>query len=345
MQKRKSDHLRICLEEDIEVGSAGFEDIALIHNALPEVDLDKIDLSTKFLNKKLKAPVIIEAMTGGTAEAKKINSQLAQVAEEGGIGLGVGSQRAAIEDETLTSTFSTIVDNAPNTLKIANLGAIQLNYGYGLAECKKAVDMVKADALALHLNPLQEVVQPEGNTNFSYLLEKIEEICSSLDKPVIAKEVGCGLSKCVGEKLITAGVSCLDVGGFGGTSWTLIEGCRQGGRNSEIAEAFKYWGIPTAISLLELKELDNPKIASGGIRDGAAAAKALMLGADMVGIALPVLKALDSGGLEGARTYLDKFINELRIAMFLIGARDIKCLKRKNYKTMGKVAQWMAQQG
>ncbi|MBN2518533.1 MAG: type 2 isopentenyl-diphosphate Delta-isomerase, partial [Candidatus Altiarchaeota archaeon] len=278
MQKRKTDHLRICLEKDVEVGSAGFEDVALVHNALPEVDLSKIDISTRFLNKKLKAPILIEAMTGGTTEAKAINGKLAQVAEEMGLGIEVGSQRAAIEDAGVSSTFSVVSKKAPNALKIANLGAVQLNYGYGVGECKKAVDMVNADALALHLNPLQETIQPEGNTNFSDLLERVEEVCSSLGKPVIVKEVGCGLSKCVGEKLVTAGVSCLDVGGFGGTSWTLIEGIRQGGKNSRIAESFRYWGIPTAISLLELKDLDVLKIASGGIRDGAAAAKSIVLG-------------------------------------------------------------------
>jgi isopentenyl-diphosphate delta-isomerase len=338
--KRKGEHLRICLEEGVEVGSNGLEDVILIHNALPEVDLDDVNLSTRLLGKNLDYPIIIEAMTGGTDEGRKVNASLARVAEEMNIGMHVGSQRTAIEDPNLESTFSVVKDKAPSALRIANLGAIQLNNGFGVKECQRAVDMIGADALALHLNPLQEAIQPEGETNFGDLLSKIEEICSKIKKPVIVKEVGCGLSKKTGERLVTAGVACLDVAGFGGTSWNKVEGMRGSGMKKALSKTFEDWGLPTAISLLEVGELDVPKIASGGIRNGIEAAKALVLGADAVGLALPVLRELDKNGEKGVKDYLNSFISELRITMFLVGAKDIKCLKRKDYKVLGKAAQW-----
>jgi len=342
---RKTDHIKISLEEDIEIGSNGFGDIHLVHNALPELDFSNIDLSTTFLGKKLEYPIIIEAMTGGTEQAKKINKALAEVAEEMGIGIGVGSQRPAIEDDSVADTFSVVKDAAPNAFKIGNIGAVQFNYGVGVADCKKAVEMIDADALAIHLNALQEVIQPEGDTDFSDLLEKIEEASSKLKKPIIVKEVGCGISRAIGEKLMTAGVSCIDVGGYGGTSWGLIEGKRNApkSREARLAETFSGWGIPTAISLLELRELDIPKIASGGIRDGIEAAKAIALGADVVGMALPLLKALDIGGKKAVKQVLEEFIFELKTAMFLVGARDVRCLKEKSFKVTGMAAQWLDQ--
>lgn len=338
--KRKSEHLRICLEKDVEVGSNGFEDVILIHNALPEVDLEDIDLSTRFLGKRLGCPIIIEAMTGGTEEARGINASLASVAEEMGVGMQVGSQRAAIEDPSLERTFSVVRERAPKALKISNLGAIQLNNGLGVGDCRRAIEMIDADALALHLNPLQEAIQPEGETNFGDLLSKIEELCSKIKKPVIVKEVGCGLSMKASERLVTAGVACLDVAGFGGTSWTRVEGMRGAGMRRGLSKSFENWGIPTALSLLELSELEIPKIASGGIRNGIEAAKALVLGADAVGLALPMLRELDKNGERGLKNYLNTFISELKMTMFLVGAKDVKCLKRKDYKLLGKAAQW-----
>ncbi len=343
MKNRKTDHIEISLKEDVEVGHNGFHDVALIHTALPELTLDEIDLSTGFMGKKLKYPLLIEAMTGGTEEAMHINEALANVAEEMGVGIEVGSVRPAIEDKAVEKTYSVVAKAAKKTLKIANLGAVQLNYGYGITECQMAVDLVEADALALHLNPLQEVVQPEGNVNFSGLLPRIEEITSKLSVPVIVKEVGCGISKDVADKLVGAGVKCVDVGGFGGTSWNKIEGYRAEGAKKEISEIFEHWGIPTAISLLELKGLDCPKIASGGIRHGIDAAKAVVLGADVVGMALPLLKALDDDGEDGVYDYLYQVIDELRVAMFLTGARDMKALKERPYKLLGGARQWTSQ--
>jgi len=343
--KRKSEHIRISLEEEIEVGDNGFGDISLIHNSLPELDFSKIELSTEFLGKKLDYPIIIEAMTGGNDEARKINKSLAKVAEDMNIGIGVGSQRPALEKGSVADSFSVVKDFAPTALKIGNLGAVQLNYGVGLEDCKKAIEMIDADALAFHLNPLQEMIQPEGDSDFSDLLEKIEDICSKLKKPVIVKEVGCGLSKYVAEKLFTAGVSCIDVGGYGGTSWGLIEGKRTSPKSPQarLAQTFSGWGIPTAISLLEVGELDIPKIASGGIRNGIEAAKSIAMGADVVGMALPLLRALNKGGEKAVKATLEDFVFELKTAMFLIGARDVACLKRKPFKVMGRAAQWINQ--
>jgi len=342
MKDRKTDHIKISLEKEVEVGSNGFGDIALIHTALPELNLDEINLKTEFLGKKLKSPLLIEAMTGGTEEAMHINEALANVAEHAGVGIEVGSVRPAIEDKSLEGTYSVVKKAAKSALKIANLGAVQLNCNYGITECQMAVDMVGADALALHLNPLQEVVQPEGNVNFADLLPKIEEICSKLSVPVIVKEVGCGISKKVADKLITAGVQCIDVAGFGGTSWNKIEGYRAEGEKKEISEIFEHWGIPTAISLLEVRELDCPKIASGGIRNGIEAAKAIAMGADVVGMALPLLRALDEDGEDGVFDYLYQVIDELKVAMLLTGARDLKCLQRKEYKVFGKARNWVS---
>jgi isopentenyl-diphosphate delta-isomerase len=276
------------------------------------------------LGNKLRYPIIIEAMTGGVDEAGKINKEIASVAQELGIGLGVGSQRAAIEDQTLEQTFQ-VRDVAPDILLIANLGAVQLNYGYGIAECKRAVDMIKADALALHLNALQEVVQPEGDHNFSGLTDKINDIASRLNKPVIIKETGCGISYDVAKKL--RNVSAIDVSGAGGTSWSLVESYRKGGLTKEIGQSFADWGIPTADAILGASKLKKPLIASGGIRSGIDAAKAIAIGGDCVGIALPILKAYQTGGKTGVRSYLDKFIYELKTAMFLTGCGTIKQLK------------------
>jgi len=340
---RKADHIKISLEKEVEVGSSGFEDVLLVHCAAPELNLEDIDLSVDFLGKKLKYPFIIEGMTGGTKEALDINSAMAEVAEEMGIGIGVGSQRPAIEDHKVEETYSVVKKAAKNALKIANLGAVQLNYGYGVEQCQAAVDMIAADALALHFNTLQEVVQPEGNTNFRDLLKKVKEVCAGVSVPVIAKEVGCGLSKTTGQKLLDTGVKCLDIGGFGGTSWNVIEGFRAEGEKAELSEVFKEWGIPTAASLLEVKSLKCPKIASGGVRSGVDAAKAIALGGDVVGMALPLLRALYEGGEDAVVDYLYQTAQELKVCMFLTGAKDIEALKKINYRLIGRTGKWATQ--
>ncbi|MFH1722588.1 MAG: type 2 isopentenyl-diphosphate Delta-isomerase [Candidatus Altiarchaeota archaeon] len=323
---RKTDHIKICLKEDVSAGSTGLESFSLEHRTLPEIDLDDIDLSLKFLSKKLDYPIVIEGMTGGTEEGKKINRELAELASEYNIGLGVGSQRAAIEDPSVTDTFQ-VRDIAPDILFFGNLGAVQLNYGFGLEECRAAVDMIGADALALHINPLQEAVQPEGDTNFSGLEKKINHVAGKLKVPVIAKGVGSGLSFESAKKLNK--VTCFDVGGVGGTSWPLVESFRGDENHRHLGKLYGGLGIPTAENIVQLVKLKKPLIASGGIRTGKEAAKAVALGADVVGMALPFLKALKKDGKDGVRGLLDEFVSELRIAMFLSGSKNLKELKGK----------------
>jgi len=322
MKKRKLDHIRICLTKEVEAGSTGFEEVRLIHKALPEVDFDGISTNIEFLGKRLEFPVIIEGITGGTKDARKINRDLAKISQEFGIGFGVGSQRMAIEDSSLESTYK-VRDVAPDILLIANLGAVQLNYGYGLKECQNAIDMIDADTLALHLNPLQEAIQPEGEKNFSGLIKKVNRISAGLDKPVIAKEVGSGISSDIASELK---VDAIDIGGLGGTSWSLIEGYRD---SKEIGQTFSCWGIPTAGCITEVSGPNIPVIGSGGIRNGLDAAKAIALGADCVGIALPVLKVWSARGKRGVREFLNRFFTELRIAMFLTGSETVNELRGK----------------
>ncbi len=325
IDKRKKDHLRISIEKEVESGTTGFEDIRLVHEALPELNFDDIDLKTKFLGKPLSCPVIIEGITGGVSNARKINRDLSSIAEKFGIGFGVGSQRMAIENPELADTYQ-VRDIAPNIFLIANLGAVQLNYGYGLEECEKAIDMIDADALALHINPLHEVIQPEGNRNFSNLIEKINSISGKLKKPLIAKCVGSGISYETAKKLK---VSAIDVGGSGGTSWSLIESYRGNVKTKKIGKTFAGWGIPTAESIREISKLGVPLIGSGGIRTGLDAAKAIALGAGCVGIALPILREWSSRGERGVEEFLDQFLTELRIAMFLTGSKNVRELKGK----------------
>ncbi|MFZ2455506.1 MAG: type 2 isopentenyl-diphosphate Delta-isomerase [Candidatus Altiarchaeia archaeon] len=328
IKDRKLDHLRICIEENVESGKTGLDDISLIHKALPEIDFNVIDTSVKFLGKTLKYPIIFEAMTGGVDEASRINKDVASVAQEYGLGFGVGSQRAGIEDSALEETFR-VRDVAPDVLLIANIGAVQLNYGYGVKECEKAVRMIGADALALHLNPLQEAVQPEGNRDFSGLTKKINDVSKKLSCPVIAKETGCGIS---GDTARALNVSAFDVAGFGGTSWSLVESHRSAGVEKEIGKTFSSWGIPTAQSIMEVVPTGKPVIASGGIRTGIDAAKSLALGAQCVGMAQPILTAWSVDGKKGVRDFLDVFIYELKICMFLTGSRNAKELRGKTFE-------------
>lgn len=323
IKDRKLDHLRICSEESVESGDTGFEKVSLAHKALPEVDYDEIDLGIKFLGKKLSYPIIFEAMTGGVAEAARINRDMASVAQEYGVGFGVGSQRAALEDASLEDTFR-VREVAPDIFLIANLGAVQLNYGYSVKECSRAVEMIGADALALHVNPLQEAVQTEGNRNFSGLAKKINEVSRKLGKPVIVKETGCGISYETASELK---VAAIDVAGAGGTSWSLVESHRSEGLGKDIGKTFSGWGIPTSEAIREAARTGMPVIASGGIRTGIDAAKSLALGAQCVGMALPLLTAWTADGKKGVDDFLDKFITELKISMFLTGARNVEELR------------------
>lgn len=294
-QARKADHLRICLEENVQFNRTthGLERYRFDHSCLPDLNWSEIDLSTPFLGKVLAAPLLISSMTGGTELAQTINYRLAAVAQHYRLAMGVGSQRVAVEQPTVESTFA-VRSLAPDCLLFANLGAVQLNYHYGIDECLRVVDMLEADALILHLNPLQEAVQTKGDTNFRGLFHKIEQLCSKLPVPVIAKEVGNGISAPMAEKLIAAGVTAIDVAGAGGTSWARVESERaQDERQRRLGATFADWGIPTADCITAIRAVAPtvPLIASGGLRNGLEAAKAIALGADLVGMALPFLQA------------------------------------------------------
>ena len=274
-------------------------------------------------------PLIVASMTGGTEPARTINRVLATAAQEMGVGIGVGSQRAAIEDPSLSATYQ-VRDIAPDVLLLANLGAIQLNYGYGIDECRRAVDMIKADALILHLNPLQEALQMEGNTQFAGLLGRIEQVCRALDVPVVVKEVGWGISETVARQLADAGVGAIDVAGAGGTSWSQVEMHRaESDAARQVAAAFVDWGIPTAESVIRVRKAvpSIDIIASGGIRDGIEMAKALALGAQACAIAGPFLRASNSSVEETIRL-ISVLGTQMRIAMFAAGVADVGSLSR-----------------
>ncbi len=341
-EKRKAEHIRICLEQKAQArkATAGFEDIQLIHRALPEVDRQKISLSTSFLGKKFSAPLIVGAMTGGTEEATKINASIAEAVEKLGLGMGVGSQRAAIEDQKLEKTYAVARKKAPTAFLIANIGGVQLVHGYGLKEVKKVVEMIDADAVAVHLNALQEAVQPEGQTNFKGVLAKIGEIAGELDKPVIVKETGCGISAEDAKALEAAGVKAIDVGGVGGTSFAAVEYYRSTNQNN-MGEIFWDWGIPTAVSLIETTQsVKIPVIASGGVRSGLDIAKSLALNASLASISQPMLETAVKGTKE-TEELLSCLIDELRNAMFLVGAKNLESLAKVPVVVTGKTAEWL----
>jgi len=313
------------LREDVEVGDSGFNGIRLKHEALPELDYNQIDLRTSFLGHDLGFPFIMEGITGGTKESLKINTDLAKVAQEFNVGFGVGSQRAALEDEKLASTYR-VRDVAPDIFLIANLGAVQLNHGYGVTECRRAVELIDANAIALHVNPIQEVVQPEGDKDFTGLVSKINDVARDLDVPVIVKAVGGGIS---GETAKKLKVSAIDVGGVGGTHFSRVEGFRGDDFTKKIGETFAGWGISTVECIGQVSSLGVPTIASGGVRSGVDGAKAISLGASVFGMALPLLKARADYGLKGVENYVGELLAELKIACFLTGSKNVSELRGK----------------
>ncbi len=326
---RKLAHLEICKNNDVEHHvTTGFEDIELVHRTLPEVNFDDIDTSIDLLGNTLDSPLIISAITGGHEASKEINKNIAIATESTGIAMGVGSQRAGITHEELTDTFTVVRDYAHESMIIGNIGAPQVDYA------PKAIEMLDCDALAVHLNPLQEIIQPEGDINAKGYVESIKEICSETNIPIIAKETGAGIDGRDARILEKIGVDAIDIQGVGGTSWAAVETYRA--ENPDLGNLFWDWGIPTAVSTIEV--LENtllPVISSGGIRNGLEAAKAISLGADCVGMALPFLKyAYESPELIEEK--INQFTRELKTAMFLVGASNIEELKQKRLIITGK---------
>jgi isopentenyl-diphosphate Delta-isomerase len=329
-QKRKKEHLEICLDTEsvTSASGTGLSRYRFVHNALPELDIDEIDLSTTFLGKRLQAPILISSMTGGFDLARKVNRNLAAAAQSLGVAMGVGSQRVAVEEPSAAGSFE-VRDVAPDILLFGNLGAVQLNYGYTVEHCRRAVSMIGADALILHLNALQEAVQPEGNRNFKGLGEKIAAVCRDLEVPVIAKEVGNGISVDAATRLQRAGVKALDVAGYGGTSWSAVEAQRAVKQGKRPDTAFAAWGIPTEEALVSVHQAlpDIQLIASGGVRSGVDIAKAIALGADLGAFGQPLLAA----ALESSAKVIEFIagvIHELKVSMLCVGAADLTALRK-----------------
>jgi isopentenyl-diphosphate delta-isomerase len=327
IERRKREHLDLVLErpEDLRPDiSSGFERYRFVHNALPEIDFDEVDTSTVLLGKRLGAPLYITAMTGGAPGTGEINRRLAAAAQRFGIAMGVGSQRAALVDPSLAASYR-VREVAPDILLFANLGAVQLVRGLGADDCRRVVEMIEADALALHLNPVQEAIQEGGDTTFRGVLAALERVCRALDVPVIVKEVGFGLSPSVVRRLVEAGVSAVDVAGGGGTPWSKIEGLRaRDPVRQRAGRTFGSWGIPTAECLRALRNDPPgvPVLASGGIRDGVEVAKAVALGAAAAGVGAGALFGAAASEDDAVR-YVESVIFELRVAMFGIGARTV----------------------
>lgn len=351
IEKRKSEHIRISLKENIKAQktTTGFEDIQFIHNALPDINRDRIHLHTQVFNHTFKAPILVGAMTGGTPEARKINRNIADSVEELGLGMGVGSQRAAIEKPILEPTYRIVRERAPNAFLIANIGAPQIVQGYRIQEVEKAVAIIEADALAIHLNPLQEAIQPEGEVNYEDVLRGIEEIVDLLPVPIIVKETGAGISADVAKKLEEVGVKSIDVSGAGGTSWAAVEFYRaQTAKDlfhQRLGETFWDWGIPTVASLVEVAQSTEISIiASGGVRTGVDVAKSIALGASLTSISTPILQPATKNSAEVKRT-LRYLIEELRNTMFLVGARSIAELRSIPLVIMRDTATWLKTRG
>jgi isopentenyl-diphosphate delta-isomerase len=349
---RKAEHLTVISSRDVTSRTPpGWEDVRLIHQALPEVDLDEVDTSAMLLSRRLSAPLVIASMTGGHASAQKVNRVLARAAATYGIAMGVGSQRAGLRDPRLRETYAVVREEAPDAFIIGNIGAPQL-VAQGSTpplthdEVAEIVAMVRADALAVHLNVLEEAVMTEGDRRARGVLAAIAGLAQVLPVPIIGKETGAGLSTEAALALRAAGVQALDVGGLGGTSFSAVEGERaeQIGdrRGAQLGEVFREWGVPTAVSVVQASQAGLPIIATGGARTGLDAARAIALGASAVGVARPLLlAALD--GYEAVAAWIEQFIVELRTAMFLTGSVTVADLRRRPPVILGETAQWLHQ--
>jgi isopentenyl-diphosphate delta-isomerase len=327
---RKDEHLRINVEEDVAAKGVetGFDDWRFVHRALPEIDLDDVELRTHLLGRHVGAPLLVSCMTGGTEPTRVINERLARVAQSHGLAMGLGSCRVLLERPEVLPSFD-VRGLAPDVPLLANLGAVQLNLGVGIDECRQLLRALRADALVLHLNPLQEALQASGNTGFAGLLRRIAAVCAGLGAPVIVKEVGWGIADDLVTRLFEAGVAAVDVAGAGGTSWSEVERHRISDPvRARVAASFAGWGIPTTDALIRAR-IAAPSgvlIASGGVRNGIDIAKALTLGADSVGMAGPLVRAAAAGEAALDET-VTVILEELRLAMFCVGAARIVDLR------------------
>ena len=329
--KRKSNHVDIVLNEKIDYQKlTGFEKYEFIHNALPEIDYAEIDVATKFLSHRFSAPIIVSSMTGGFARAGSINATLAEFCKEKNIGMGVGSQRQALNNVDYLETFKVVRRVAKDIFVMSNIGAAQVADGFALENAHKIIDMVEANAIAVHLNALQEMIQPEGDRDFRGVIKGISKMVEKIGIPVIVKETGAGIGAEPAKRLIEAGVSAIDVSGAGGTSWSAIETLRRAEKRTGMS--FWNWGIPTAEALTQVNALPSRKriklISSGGIRNGVDIAKSIALGADMCAAAQPFLKALDKDGVKGLVKEFDAWVEELKGVMFLTGTVNLSQLKK-----------------
>ncbi|MGC9443789.1 MAG: type 2 isopentenyl-diphosphate Delta-isomerase [Candidatus Methanospirareceae archaeon] len=348
--KRKIEQLMICAEQNVEVQNSGFADVRLLHVALPELDKDEIELQTEFLGFTFNYPIMIASMTGGHPETKRINEILAEAAQTLGVGIGVGSQRAALEGTDQEDSFRVVRDRAPDSFIYANLGAPQLK-DYGVAGVERVIEMIDANAIAIHLNFLQEAIQPEGNVDARGCLAAIKAVCETIKKPVIVKETGAGISYAVAKKLHDLGVAAIDIGGFGGTSLAAAEIYRAHAEQDVLGEHLGHlfgwdWGIPTVESIVECSAIPFPIpiIATGGIRTGLDVAKSIALGADLCSAALPFLKpALAQNNAHGVVDKIREMGEELRVAMFLTGCRNPGDLKEAEVVVTGKTREVMEQ--
>jgi isopentenyl-diphosphate Delta-isomerase len=344
IMKRKQEGIDIPLNRNVQAKTTStfLEYVKLVHDAIPELNLSEIDTTAIFLGRRFSAPLVIDSMTGGTAKALLINSRLAELAESYALPMGVGSQRAGLVDEKLADSYTIARKNAPNAFLIANIGGAQLSSGLSIDKVKKLIDMISADALVVHLNPLQELVQPEGEPRYSGVLQCISELVKSIGVPVMAKEVGAGISRETALKLSEVGVSAINVAGAGGTSWAGVEKVRAESASesmkTRLGELFWDWGIPTALSIIVVRRaLEKlPLIASGGIRNGLEIAKCIAIGADMCAMAYPFLvNAVRSKA--ALYQFADSVLTELKSTMFLVGAGDISTLKRSRYILTGEL--------
>lgn len=339
INQRKTEHIRLCLTGNVEGvdKTTGLEGIHFIHNALPEINFESITTETSFLGKKLKAPFLVSSMTGGSELAIEINQNLAIAAEERGWVMAIGSTRAFLESDRYKESFL-VRKQAPSVPLIVNIGAVQFNYGYGPEDCQRIIDKTDADSIVLHLNSIQEIVQDEGDVNFENLLPKIEQVCKSLDVPIGVKEVGFGIDGEVAQRLYDAGISYIDVAGAGGTSWSQVEKLRSRNKlKKAAAEAFNNWGIPTKDCIVSVRSKlpEVPLVASGGMKTGVDAAKAITIGADLIGFARHLLQAATESP-EAVMETMEQIELELRMTMFGIGVKNLEELKNtKRVSIMG----------